>query len=550
VSNPIRFDPLLVRHLARELHERLSGRTAAFAPQYAEDGSVTLALDRGETLRLDLHRARGWVRILAADSPAGEPLGARIDGVSAVRDERRMMVRLLGGGRFRTSGRRLLVELHGTRWNALLLDESNSIVSVLRASQRGRILEPGRLYEAPEPRPRVLPGDDREGAWRRWMEHLQPADPADRSDVLKRHFAGTGTLNAPAILGEAAHGDHGLDDAFQRWLDLVLSREARPVILELPGGPHPYPFPLPGIPSNPAASLLAGMEAAAQHEPAAGTAGADQLQPIRRRVEAADRRIERLRERLDSGAAAAEERQRADLLLARLHEVPRGVEVVRLEGWDGEEVEISLDPGLSPQENAEALYRSARRRSRATERVPRLIEAAERERSRWREALEAAERGAVPEWVRASLASAPRDRRGGAASADDRVTVPYRTYRTSGGLEVRVGRSARDNDRLTFGFSSPGDVWLHAQSVAGSHVILRWRNPEGSPPARDLTEAAVLAALHSRARSSGLVAVDWTRRRHVRKPRGAPPGAVIPQQVKTLFVEPDPAIEERLRQEG
>ncbi len=40
-------------------------------------------------------------------------------------------------------------------------------------------------------------------------------------------------------------------------------------------------------------------------------------------------------------------------------------------------------------------------------------------------------------------------------------------------------------------------------------------------------EAATLAAIHSKARSSGTVAVDWTRRKHVRKPRGAPPGGAI-----------------------
>src|SRR5690606_9412308 len=115
---------------------------------------------------------------------------------------------------------------------------------------------------------------------------------------------------------------------------------------------------------------------------------------------------------------------------------------------------------------------------------------------------------------------------------------PYRLYRTSGGLEVRVGRNARDNDRLTFRESSPNDIWLHAQGVPGSHVILRWSDPEGSPPARDLEEAAQLSALFSRARTSRFVPVYWTRRKYVRKPRGSAPGVVLPQRVKTLLVEP------------
>ena len=108
-----------------------------------------------------------------------------------------------------------------------------------------------------------------------------------------------------------------------------------------------------------------------------------------------------------------------------------------------------------------------------------------------------------------------------------------------------MGRGARGNDDLTFRHSSPGDVWLHAREAAGAHVVLRWTGP-GNPPARDLEEAAILAALHSKGRTSGSVPVDWTFRRHVRKPRKAPPGRVVPERVRTLCVEPDPEVAERL----
>ena len=89
------------------------------------------------------------------------------------------------------------------------------------------------------------------------------------------------------------------------------------------------------------------------------------------------------------------------------------------------------------------------------------------------------------------------------------------------------------------------DVWLHARHSAGAHVILRWPGP-GNPPARDLQEAATLAALHSKARTSGSVPVDWTLRKYVRKPRKAPPGRVSIDRAQTLFVEPDPALLESL----
>jgi predicted ribosome quality control (RQC) complex YloA/Tae2 family protein len=111
-----------------------------------------------------------------------------------------------------------------------------------------------------------------------------------------------------------------------------------------------------------------------------------------------------------------------------------------------------------------------------------------------------------------------------------------------------VGRGARHNDDLTFHHSDPNDIWLHARHVGGAHVVLRW-NGDGSPPARDLAEAATLAALHSSARTSGSVPVDWARRKHVRKPRSSPPGRVLVERGKTVFVEPDPRVAERLSEE-
>jgi predicted ribosome quality control (RQC) complex YloA/Tae2 family protein len=55
--------------------------------------------------------------------------------------------------------------------------------------------------------------------------------------------------------------------------------------------------------------------------------------------------------------------------------------------------------------------------------------------------------------------------------------------------------------------------------------------------------------VQSKARTSGVVPVDWTRRKYVRKPRKAPPGRVTIERAKTLFVEPDAALAERLRVE-
>ena len=192
-----------------------------------------------------------------------------------------------------------------------------------------------------------------------------------------------------------------------------------------------------------------------------------------------------------------------------------------------------------------SLYDRAARIERAAERLPGLIEEAEAALADIEALRERARNGELDrEELEAALPA-----RTTTTTGDDAPALPYRRYRSSGGLEIRVGRGAKRNADLTFHHARPDDIWMHATQVPGAHVVLRW-DGDGAPPARDLAEAATLAALHSGARTSGSVPVAWTRRKYVRKPRKAPPGSVVPDRVQTLFVRPDRRLEERLRDES
>jgi len=235
-----------------------------------------------------------------------------------------------------------------------------------------------------------------------------------------------------------------------------------------------------------------------------------------------------------------------DLILARYAEISRGASRLVANDFAGNEVTVELDPELPPHENAARYYDRAGRAERAATRLPSLLEEATADSDRMGALLDAARAGTVDaETVRAALPSRPSRRRSG----NTPPALPYRTFRSSGGIEIRVGRGSRHNDDLTFHHSSPNDVWLHARHTAGAHVILRWTGA-GKPPARDLEEAATLAALHSKARTAGSVPVDWTLRKHVRKPRGSAPGSVVADRAQTSFVRPDPALLETLTDGG
>lgn len=110
-------------------------------------------------------------------------------------------------------------------------------------------------------------------------------------------------------------------------------------------------------------------------------------------------------------------------------------------------------------------------------------------------------------------------------------------YTLPGGFEALAGKTDADNDLLSLKTARANDLWFHARSLPGSHVILR--HPEGDKPDNaTIKQAASIAAWHSKARNAGTVPVSYTEAKHVGKPRGARPGSVSIKRDKVVKVRP------------
>ena len=104
--------------------------------------------------------------------------------------------------------------------------------------------------------------------------------------------------------------------------------------------------------------------------------------------------------------------------------------------------------------------------------------------------------------------------------------------------EILIGKNAENNDLLTFKFAHKHDIWLHAQGVSGSHIIIRIADKNTIPPRSVIEKAASIAAYFSSAKNSSTVPVNYTEVRYVRKPRKSPPGTALITNSKTIFVKP------------
>ena len=113
-----------------------------------------------------------------------------------------------------------------------------------------------------------------------------------------------------------------------------------------------------------------------------------------------------------------------------------------------------------------------------------------------------------------------------------------RRFVSPDGMTVLVGRTAADNDVLTFKIGKPGDFWLHVAGQPGSHVVVLNPDRLDRLPRETTRFAAALAAHHSKAKRGGQVGVHLTQCSEVHKPRGLPAGKVTLKKYKKVQASP------------
>lgn len=214
--------------------------------------------------------------------------------------------------------------------------------------------------------------------------------------------------------------------------------------------------------------------------------------------------------------------------------------------WEPESAVVILGekPGMKASAIAEKLFVRARkeergRETRASRRTGLVARRGllEEGRTRLDAAADAAELDLALALIRDAGLAVGLDR--GKPVARESA-APARVFRSPSGFEVLAGRTARQNDRLTFKIAAPDDYWFHVEEYPGAHVVLRLAGRATDAPAADQEFAARIAAAFSQAPAGISVDVHVTRRKHVRKPKGAPPGSVLVRKARTIRVAVGP----------
>jgi predicted ribosome quality control (RQC) complex YloA/Tae2 family protein len=504
-------------------------------------------------------------------------IGGRIRSVRQPGSERILIIEIEVRDEFgRRSIKDLVVEIMGKHSNIVLLGSDTSVIidcakHITSRVNRYREVLPGKQYILPPPQQKadllrvadlsaddilaaLTPAQSDRSAQNHVIDSIQGIGPLTAAEVLHRSGIDPQQKTSEIGLGDWQRASQVIRDVVDNLRSGVIEpcayTEGTEGELRLRAfsaielshladqGCREQRFPTLGDLLD---SAVAGNEGSARM----GALRSELRGVVAAHIQRAEAKLQRLRESLETSENADEFKLRADLLMACPTHTLKGrqrIQVVNYYDPNLPTVEIELDPALAVVDNAKRYYKRYVKAKRSKALVASLAQSAEEDLNYLRQVESGVESSC-------SLAELEEIRTELAEQGLVRSTVVNRRRNESpksspaefvsrDGIKILVGKNNRQNDELTLRQAASDDIWLHAKDIAGSHVIVRAAGLK-SVPETTLMAAALLAAYYSKARGSSNVPVDYTRRRHVRKPQGAKPGMVIYDSQSTLYVTPE-----------
>ena len=467
----------------------------------------------------------------------------------------------------------IYMEIMGRYSNIIFVDEQNKVIDSLKRvdaeMSSARLVLPGLSYQAPPPQ-------DKRCALEVPAEEVVAGLRTGNSDIaLSKALLNTLQGVSPVVCRELSHQTlRGADRTLyeltpEQWdrlrfflsrlFDTVRRADGVPhMVADMTGKPKDFSFipieqdGLSAIVSRKEtfSVLLEDFYGEKDQIERMRTRAQDILRLLTNTAERLEHKIGKQRLELEQCAKREELRLCGELINANLYRLQKGMAAAELENFYEEGLpllRISMDPLLTPAQNAQKYFKEYKKKQTAARMLTELIAESDAEAeylATVQYEVETAEGEAALAEIRAELKSQGYLKY---YKAKDKKQKPadFLRYVSSDGFPILVGRNNAQNDRLTLKTARGRDVWFHVKNAPGSHAVVL----SGGQPVPDATktEAAVLAAVHSSQNGGAKVQVDYTEVRNVWKASGAKPGMVLYDPYETAVVTPDPALAERLR---
>ena len=548
------IDSFLLEQIVAELAFQINGAGIAKVHQPGDDSLVIRFWNGRQNLKLLLQVGQG-ARLHLTEQNIPNPFHPprfsqllrsrlkRLESIAMPGHDRVVELNFIG-----TDQRyRLVCELMARGSNLYLLDEEGLLLDALHKPQvfGDRLLQRGKPYLS-------LPTQERLSLAE--VDLSPPEDLATADDFEKWLLQKVTPMSKgqAAALAKAVALGEDIQQVFKNFQRNWLEQKGEVSIVELSGKKQLVTY-LPSI-IEPLETVTGSLSQFLDHFFSPEVEVATEIgeraayrQVINRQLGRLQKRQKNIAEQQEKTESFAERRQLGELLLANLHLVKKGMKEVEVSDWTIDPpatVTVKLQPELSPQENAERLFKRYKKEKRGVEHVDRRQQET-REEIEWLEALLLAldeatdldEINEVGQELRDAGMIKPTKKE--PTSRSKVSTTPHLNQTLSpNGLRIFWGRNNRSNDQLSTRMTGRDDLWFHAHNMPGCHLVLKRDGRNGEFDVEDITYAARIAAGYSRGKDDVRVEVIVTEGRHVSRPKGAKPGLVTVAEYRTILVEP------------
>ena len=583
------LDGIVVNSIVKELNTKLLGGRIDKIYQQEKDEILINIYNEGENHKLLISASSNNPRVHLTDKAKSNPpnppmfcmlLRKHLTGGRILNIEQFMMDRIifidissldeLG----MNSQKRLIIEIMGRYSNIILIDKNNfkiidSIKRVNHDMSRVRQVLPGLEYEYPIA-DKTNPLEINEGEFYTLLEEANPNTPIFKffytnymglSPLIGKEICCNGNIDIKrTIISLNLDEKKALYSSFKKIIDKIEKKYFTPVLIKNNYNNNYLAFHALDINQfgnenkiycDSISEILNKFYYKNDMADRLNQKSQSMTKIIETKLERSQKKLAKQKEELLEAKDREKYKVYGDLISANLYIIEKGSSEIEVENFYTEnmdKIKIPLDKRFPAAENAQRYYKKYSKLKNANILLSKQILETEDEINYLENVLNSIDNceetneieEIKEELIKEGYIKGNRKNKKKSVAK----TKPLH-YLSQDGFHIYVGKNNRQNDYLTLKFANKEDLWLHVQKIPGSHVIVK--NEGQSIPDTTLEEAAILAAYYSKGKHSKNVAVDYTNKKNVRKPKGAKTGMVIYEDFSTIFVNPSDEIIEKIK---
>ncbi|WP_353093956.1 NFACT RNA binding domain-containing protein [Tissierella praeacuta] len=585
------FDGIVTKAVVKELKEKLIGGRVDKVYQQEKDEILIHIHSKGTNYKLVMSASSNNPRVYLTEyskkNPSEPPMfcmllrkhliGGIILNVEQFNLDRVIFIDISAVDELgQPTEKRIIIEIMGKHSNIILVDKSSfkiidSVKRIYEDMSRVRQILPGMIYEYPPLQDKVNPLDVIKEDFFNLMDSENKNLPCFKflyfnylglSPLISREICFDANIDIDRNLGSIYEKDkNSLYLSFNKFMNLVSKEEFTPIsILDNNTGEilafHVLELKQFGMGNKVFFDSISKLLDNFYRRKDILDRIGQKSQSIRKSIQVKlDRTLNKLgkqKEELLESQDREKYKVYADLISANLHTIPRGANNIELENFYDEnlgKLKVPLDIKLSPVANAQKYYKKYSKLKNAHQLLLDQIPSTEDEISYLENVLMSIENSTEIEeldeikeelisegYIKGSIKKKK--------SKEESVSKPLH-FISGDEFNIYVGKNNKQNDYLTLRLSRKDDMWLHVQNMPGSHVIIEKKGKD--IPSSTLEEAAILAAYYSKGKNSNHVAVDYTERKNIKKPKNAKAGMVIYDNFKTITINPSKELVDKIK---